>query len=140
MQIIDTWVYINALVFWILSSMITPSSICVGKRFKKNFSYSWKFLFAEIYYYVFYISVRKCVTEESYARNLLFKTGRLYFPNFIRDYSIGFTLIDATIVMITNYYGSPYLHKWYGLGGMCRSVAKLFCPLVRNLFSTMNRP
>ena len=42
--------------------------------------------------------------------------------------------------MIKSYYRSPYVQKGYGLGGIFRSVAKLFRPIVRNITRTINRP
>lgn len=42
--------------------------------------------------------------------------------------------------MIKSYYRSPYIQKGYGLGGIFRSVAKLFRPIVRNITRTINRP
>ena len=42
--------------------------------------------------------------------------------------------------MIKSYYRSPYVQKGYGLGGIFRSVAKLFRPIVRNITNTINRP
>ena len=42
--------------------------------------------------------------------------------------------------MIKSYYRSPYIQKGYGLGGIFRSVAKLFRPIVRNITCTINRP
>ena len=42
--------------------------------------------------------------------------------------------------MIKSYYRSPYVQKGYGLGGIFRSVAKLFRPIVRNIIRTINRP
>ena len=42
--------------------------------------------------------------------------------------------------MIRSYYRSPYVQKGYGLGGIFRSVAKLFRPIVRNITKAINRP
>ena len=42
--------------------------------------------------------------------------------------------------MIKSYYRSPYVQKVYGLGGIFRSVAKLFRLIVRNIRRTINRP
>ncbi len=38
------------------------------------------------------------------------------------------------------YYRSSYVQKGYGLGGIFRSVAKLFRPIARNIRRTIDRP
>ena len=38
------------------------------------------------------------------------------------------------------YYKSPYIQSGYGLGGVFRSLAKIFTPVARNVVKMVNKP